>query len=167
MNEQQKRISEALKVLRKEVVVLRKKSNCPELQPDMPTRAVERSFNAVPEPEPEPIEPPPAILEIVEVRAEFPGGMAVLKEYLKTNLSLPESVISGTVYGKCYVQFVVSAETGAISNVTLRKGMPDCEQCDKEAIRVVKNMPNWIPAKNNGKPVDSYFNLPIVFKADQ
>ncbi|MDR1504173.1 MAG: energy transducer TonB, partial [Prevotella sp.] len=35
---------------------------------------------------------------------------------------------------------------------------------DKEAIRVLKGMPRWIPGKNNGVAVPVYFTMPIVFK---
>ncbi|WP_291127821.1 energy transducer TonB, partial [Dysgonomonas sp. UBA7698] len=39
--------------------------------------------------------------------------------------------------------------------------------CDKEAMRVIKSMPKWIPGKQSGNPVQVYFTIPIVFKLKQ
>ena len=35
---------------------------------------------------------------------------------------------------------------------------------DKEAVRVVKSMPRWIPGTQDGKPVNVEYTLPITFK---
>lgn len=50
---------------------------------------------------------------------------------------------------------------GTLTDFTLLK--PSREDCDKEALRVMKLSPKWIPAENNGKPVSCYYNLPITF----
>lgn len=115
----------------------------------------------------EPLPPPPPvrhqepeIFDFVDEPADFPGGMVALREYLSKNFVVPESV-KGTGYkGKVYVKFIVSAE-GNISNVKVVRGAPDCSDCDKEAIRVVKSMPKWTPGKISGKAVNSYHHLPI------
>lgn len=99
----------------------------------------------------------------VEESAEFPGGMGALKQYLADNIKYPQTALELGVEGKCYLQFVVSA-SGNISNVEVKRGVPDCPECDKEAVRVVKNMPHWKPGKNGGKAVHSVFNLPVTFK---
>ena len=52
--------------------------------------------------------------------------------------------------------------TGTIDNVTVLRSLDPT--CDKEAIRVVKSMPKWIPGKQNGNNVPVYFTLPVVFK---
>ncbi len=52
-------------------------------------------------------------------------------------------------------------EDGSISSIKVQRGIPNCPECDKEAIRVLKMMPNWKPGKIKGKAVSSYFNLPI------
>lgn len=106
---------------------------------------------------------PPVILEVVEVSAEFPGGREAMMKFLNANLKIPEVAKEMGINGKCYLKFVIS-EAGNISNVKVVKGVSDCPECDKEAIRVVKSMPNWTPAKNNGKAVNSWFTLPVVFK---
>lgn len=110
------------------------------------------------------IEKEPAIYEVVDESAEFPGGREALNKYLSDHLVLPDAVLTGNVSGKCYVRFVVS-EKGQIWQVQIRKGVDGCPECDKEAKRMIEKMPNWIPAKNNGKEVSSWYILPIKFVA--
>jgi protein TonB len=97
---------------------------------------------------------------IVDEPAEFPGGKIKFFEYLLKNMKLTSEMEVG---GKCYLRFVVGLD-GAISNVVILKGVVDCPDCDKEAKRLIENMPNWIPAKIDGKQVKSYFQLPIKFE---
>jgi len=103
------------------------------------------------------------VYSLVDESADFPGGIAKLKEYMKANLMYPETALELGIEGKCYLQFIVSAK-GNISNVKVIRGIPDCPECDKEAIRLTKAMPNWTPGKINGEPVNSLFNIPISFK---
>jgi protein TonB len=103
------------------------------------------------------------IFEDYEEYAEFPGGPAALKKYLAENLNYPESAIKKKIEGSVYVRFLVT-KNGEISNLQVKKSIPDCSECSEEAIRVFKSMPRWIPAKNNGEIVDSYFNSKVTFK---
>jgi len=105
----------------------------------------------------------PEIFTIVEESAEFPGGQAEMIKFIQKNLQYPAMAREAGISGKCFLKFVVN-ETGNISNVEILKGVPGCPDCDKEAIRVVKAMPSWKPAKMTGKSVKCYFNLPISFK---
>lgn len=108
---------------------------------------------------------PEEILKVVDEYAAFPGGPAAMKAYIAKNLLYPETMKEDGVSGKVYVRFVVS-ETGSISDVTLMRGISGCKECDLEVIRMVKGMPNWIPGKNKGKEVKSYFMLPVLFQAE-
>jgi len=112
-------------------------------------------------PEPAP-EPEPEIFKYVEEEAEFPGGMGEMRKYLAENINYPQTARDLGLQGKCYLTFVVSAQ-GNISNVSVVRGVPDCPECDKEAVRVIKSMPKWKPGKNGGKAVNSHFNLPVSF----
>jgi protein TonB len=105
----------------------------------------------------------PEVFEYVEEFAEFPGGPAALKKYLGENIIYPPTAVELGVQGTVYVRFIVS-EKGNISNVKVTKGIPDCDECSEEAIRVFKSMPDWKPGKNNGKSVNSYFNSKVTFK---
>jgi periplasmic protein TonB len=112
-------------------------------------------------PEPEP-EKEPEIFKYVEEDAEFPGGMGEMRKYLAENIVYPQTAKELDIQGKCYLTFVVSSQ-GNISNVTVVRGVPDCPECDKEAVRVIRNMPKWKPGKNGGKAVNCHFNLPVTF----
>lgn len=103
------------------------------------------------------------ILEIVDEPAEYPGGMTAMREYLKNNMMYPMSAKEAGIQGKCYLRFIVNTD-GSISDVRVLRGVADCPECDKEATRVVENMPNWKPGRMNGKDVKMYFTLPISFK---
>ncbi|WP_430405919.1 energy transducer TonB [Fluviicola sp.] len=106
------------------------------------------------------------IFDVTDEPAEFPGGRAALLKYLAENIRYPQIVKEmGIQPSTQYVQFVVS-DRGSISNVQVKKGVKDCPECDSEVIRVVKAMPNWIPAKNNGKAVKSWYSLPINIELD-
>ncbi len=105
----------------------------------------------------------PEVYKVVDEPAEFPGGMSALKNYLDTHLNYPPVAKQMGISGKVYLQFVVS-DKGVISDIKIKKGVTDCPECDMEAKRLVRTMPNWIPGKMSGKPVNSYFILPIIFK---
>lgn len=105
----------------------------------------------------------PEIFTIVEENAEFPGGLSEMAKFIQKNLQYPSMAREAGISGKCFLKFVVN-ENGDISNVEVLKGVSGCPECDKEAIRVVKNMPKWKPAKMTGRSVKCYFNLPISFK---
>jgi periplasmic protein TonB len=105
----------------------------------------------------------PEIFVIVEEQAEFPGGQVAMMKYMQQNVQYPAMAREAGISGKCFLKFIVS-ETGDISNVEVLKGVPGCPDCDKEAIRVVKSMPKWKPAKQTGRAVKCYFNLPFSFK---
>jgi protein TonB len=112
---------------------------------------------------PEP--PQEEITRQVDEPAEFPGGMTAMKKFIAANLVYPESAKDAGIQGKCYLNFVVGAD-GKISDIKIMRGVPDCPDCDKAAVRVVKQMPDWIPGKVAGKPVKSSYNLPVVFKPE-
>lgn len=97
----------------------------------------------------------------VEKQAEFPGGIQALMHWLSMNIRYPESAQQGNIQGRVIVKFVVNAD-GSISDPTVLKGVET--SLDNEAVRVVRAMPKWLPAENQGQKVASYFNIPISFK---
>lgn len=97
----------------------------------------------------------------VEKQAEFPGGIAALMNWLSMNIRYPEKAYKENIQGRVIVKFIIEKD-GKVSNPTIVRGIDP--ELDKESIRVVKEMPAWQPAENNGKAVASYFNLPISFK---
>jgi periplasmic protein TonB len=101
------------------------------------------------------------IFTVVEQQPEFQGGYEAMINFIKKNLRYPASARRMGVDGTVYVQFVVGKD-GSITEVKTIRGIS--ADCDREAERVVKQMPAWRPGKQNGKPVFVRFVLPIRFK---
>jgi len=97
---------------------------------------------------------------VVEQMPEFPGGEAALQRYLHNSVKYPNIAMENGIQGKVYVGFVVE-RNGSISNVRIARGVD--ASLDKEAMRVVRLMPKWIPGKQNGEPVRVSFTAPINF----
>ena len=97
---------------------------------------------------------------VVQEQPMFPGGDDSLLSFLKNNLRYPQEAKLGWIQGKVYVGFLVDHE-GRIKDVRLLNSVN--KQLDDEAIRVVHMMPDWIPGKTGGTPVDVQFILPIEF----
>ncbi|HEY3369886.1 MAG TPA: TonB family protein [Prolixibacteraceae bacterium] len=97
---------------------------------------------------------------VVEQMPEYPGGEAALRKYLSNNVHYPQIATENGVQGKVYVNFVVDRD-GGISNVKVVRGVDSA--LDKEAVRVVKAMPKWIPGKQNGETVRVSYTVPINF----
>ena len=91
----------------------------------------------------------------------FPGGDKAMYEFLAKNLKYPQAAKDSNIQGTVYVQFVVEKDGSIVESKVLRDIGGGC---GKEALRVVKLMPKWIPRKQGGKQVRSEFTLPIVFQ---
>lgn len=92
---------------------------------------------------------------------QFPGGPQALFEYLSNNINYPLEAEKKGIQGRVTVDFIVEAD-GSISEPCVKKSVDI--NLDSEAIRVVKNMPKWIPGKENGHPVRVKYYIPITFK---
>ncbi|MDE5972028.1 MAG: energy transducer TonB, partial [Muribaculaceae bacterium] len=103
---------------------------------------------------------PEKVFTVVEQMPEFPGGTSALYEYLSKNIRYPEQAAQNDIQGRVTVQFVVEKD-GSIGEVkVVRSKDPDL---DKEAVRVVKSLPKFVPGKMNGQSVRVWFTLPITF----
>lgn len=98
---------------------------------------------------------------IVERLADFPGGINALMAWLGTHIKYPAIAQENGIEGRVLVEFVVS-RTGAVRNISISHSIDP--NLDKEAIRVVRSMPKWIPAKQDGQLVNCKFTLPITFR---
>ncbi len=74
----------------------------------------------------------------------------------------PQEAADLGIDGKCYLSFTVNTD-GSVGDVKVLRGVPNCPECDKEAVRFMKNLPVWTPATVAGKPVNTYFNLYFEF----
>jgi len=97
----------------------------------------------------------------VEEMPSFIGGDIELINFLVDNLQYPEIAKRAGVEGKIILTFIVD-KSGKIKEVEVLKGIG--AGCDEEAMRVINSMPNWNPGKQNGKPVITKINIPVVFK---
>lgn len=101
------------------------------------------------------------IFTSVEQMPQFPGGETELMKYISANIKYPAVAMENNVHGKVVVQFVVTRD-GSIGEVKVVRGKdPDL---DKEAVRVVKTLPKFTPAKMSGQAVNAWYTLPITFK---
>ncbi|WP_165024940.1 M56 family metallopeptidase [Dysgonomonas sp. ZJ279] len=97
----------------------------------------------------------------VEQMPTFPGGELEMHKFIGENLNYPADAVEAKIQGRVTLRFIVKS-TGEVTDVSIIRGVHP--SCDNEALRVVKSMPNWNPGKQNGKAVDVYFTLPILYK---
>ena len=95
------------------------------------------------------------------VMPQFYGGDEELMNWLFNNVRYPDKAAKKGIQGIVVVKFLVKAD-GSIKNAGIMKHADPA--LDKEAIRVVKKMPKWIPGTKDGKPVDVWYMLPVIFK---
>nr|WP_289713054.1 energy transducer TonB [uncultured Muribaculum sp.] len=101
------------------------------------------------------------VFTAVEQMPQFPGGESALMQYISKNIKYPPVAMENGIQGRVVVQFVVT-KTGKIGEVKIARGKdPDL---DKEAMRVVKSLPDFIPGKMNGQAVNVWYTLPVTFK---
>ena len=115
---------------------------------------------AVAQPEPKP-EVENKVFDVVEQMPSFPGGPSALMKYLSENVKYPVVAQENGVQGRVVVSFVVEKD-GHITDVKVVRSVDP--SLDKEAARVVKGMPSWIPGKQNGSAVRVKYNVPVSFK---
>lgn len=95
--------------------------------------------------------------------ASFPGGEQAMKKFLSENLKYPQEAMDLGLEGKCFLEFEVNTN-GKLSGVKVLRGVRDCPECDREAMRVVKTMPDWIPGQLNGVAVICRMRIPVQFR---
>ncbi len=101
------------------------------------------------------------VFDAVEQNAMFPGGDGALIKWLGEHTEYPQVALENGVQGTVRVRFVVKKD-GTIGDVKVLK--PVDPNLDKEAIRVIKSLPKFIPGKMNGHAVNCYFTAPVRFK---
>ena len=119
-----------------------------------------KAKEVIAQPEP-PKEEETKVFDVVEEMPQFPGGPSALFEYLSKNIKYPVIAEENGVQGRVIVTFVVERD-GSITDVKVVKSVDP--SLDKEATRVVKSMPHWIPGKQNGSAVRVKYTVPVTFK---
>ena len=131
------------------------------------------------------------VFEVTEEPAQYPGGQAALMQFLAQNIRYPKIAAENGVQGRVLVQFVVEKD-GSLSNFAVVKKSGDTitknaqsgitvnalgsateeskvpqeafDALNAEAVRVLREMPKWIPAKQRGQEVRMRYTLPITFR---
>ena len=97
----------------------------------------------------------------VQQKPEFPGGEYALGRYIQKNLRYPSYAAENQIEGSVQVEIMIN-EDGTTQNSKVIKGIKG--GCDEEALRVLTKMPRWMPGKQNGNAVKTYYTISIPFK---
>jgi len=91
----------------------------------------------------------------------FIGGEPMMFDPILRNIKYPAKARENEITGTVYISFIIDKKGNAINHTVVR-GVGG--GCDEEALRVVKSIPdNWLPAIQNGEPVEVFYNMPINF----
>ena len=99
----------------------------------------------------------------VEVMPSYPGDMTECYMFIARQMHYPEEAEEKGIEGRVLIRFVVEKD-GRLTNFEVIE-TPDPLLSD-EALRVLKQMPQWIPAKNKGKDVRCRYSMPILFRSN-
>lgn len=103
------------------------------------------------------------IYSVVEEMPEYPGGMKAFVNYLKRKLVYPPQAKKENLEGVVAVQFVVEKDGRITSPTVVRSLRADM---DSAALTAIRNMPNWIPAREHGMRVRCKYSVPVQFKIE-
>ena len=92
----------------------------------------------------------------------FKNGEVALLKFIQNNLKYPKEDRERNITGIVYLSFIIN-EKGEIKNITVVRGIKGSLNLEKEAMRVVAVMPNWIPGRYNGRPIKTKYYLPFKF----
>jgi TonB family protein len=90
----------------------------------------------------------------------YPGGVIEMMKFIKENSVYPHQALQDSIEGKVHIQFTIN-EDGSISEIMVLKSSNQI--LSEECIRLIKQMPNWIPSEFKGEKVKSKYMLPITF----
>lgn len=94
------------------------------------------------------------------ISAQFPGGMDLFYNYLKTSIKYPVISRLHGVQGKVMLKFIVDS-SGQVSNVKVKKGLD--RYTNREAVRIMRLSPKWIPGTIKGTKVSCVYYIPVSF----
>ena len=102
------------------------------------------------------------IFVVVESMPEFPGGAQEMMKFIAENIKYPVIAQENGIQGRVICQFVIE-KNGSVTDIQVVRSSGDAS-LDKEAERVIKNMPKWKPGKQRGKPVRVKYTIPVAFR---
>lgn len=99
--------------------------------------------------------------DFVDMQPHFPGGDCAMFQYINNERRYPSLAYKQRIQGRVLCSFVVNTD-GSISNVTVVRGVE--ESLNREAVRIISEMPRWNAGMVNGQTVPVYCILPIAFR---
>ena len=93
---------------------------------------------------------------------EFPGGTSALRAFVQQHVAQALENDASVAGKRAYVQFRIKQD-GTIDDIGLVRGDRDAY---REAVKIVEQMPQWIPARRFGELADTHFVLTIDFNND-
>jgi TonB family protein len=97
-----------------------------------------------------------------EPMPEFPGGTPALRQFLLENVRYPQAALTKKEEGYVVVKFTVDIQ-GNVTKPVVISGYRHQYLLEKEALRVLRKMPKWIPARRFKKLVAVDYYLPVNF----
>lgn len=144
--------ADSARSLKKEIT----KAAEPKKKADAPPPIVEKQSDEVSDHPKE-----PTLEEEEYVQAEPLKGYPNLYDYFNANLVYPASALKDSIQGVQIISFVIN-KNGKVEQIEVEQSLG--EEFEKESIRLIENMPEWKPAKLDGKPVSTRISIPITFQ---
>lgn len=105
----------------------------------------------------------PNIVCLCDTDPEFPGGYSALHKFINENINYPKNAVEKNIHGVCYLSFVVN-EKGSVFDVKVIRGVKECSECDKEAVRVIEKLPKWKASRFGRVMTSATYFIPIKFE---
>ena len=131
-----------------------KRSAVPSTQDNRPAGAITTSVPEVPTED-------NSLFKIVECMPEFPGGMKGCRDFIQAEMCYPEEAKKAGIQGRVILQFIIEKDGTPAQPRIVRSVHP---LLDKEALRIIRQMPKWTPGKQDGKPQRVLYTIPISFR---
>ena len=131
-----------------------KRSAIPSTQDNRPVGTITTSVPEVPTED-------NSLFKIVECMPEFPGGMKGCLDFIQTEMCYPEEAKKAGIQGRVILQFIIEKDGTHAQPRIVRSVHP---LLDKEALRIIRQMPKWTPGKQDGKPQRVLYTIPISFR---
>jgi len=100
------------------------------------------------------------IFTIVEKSPVFPGGEVALFKFIQDNIKYPLIAVENGIQGRTFCEFVVNKD-GSVSDIAIIR--PLNQYLDREAVRVLKMLPKFIPGEQRGQAVRVKYSMPVQF----
>ena len=119
----------------------------------------DRGSSSAQTPAPKPVADENGVYANVDVQPQFPGGTMAMLVFMQNNFNYPKKAREAKVEGRTLVSFLVS-ESGSLSDFRIERSSGN-DDLDNEALRMLKTMPDWVPAAVDHKPVKARFQVPV------